>query len=157
MKKSRSPRDGFRFVAAFMGCAARRCHHVNPGLGCVAHLSPGRGALAATAAASGLTSSKRAVIKASARASHCAEHGFQSAHRSKRQSPQGDFLRRLRSFRDPQRTWVYRSRSGLMQLHFALLRHPTLAAGHRVALDVRPIAWNDRTGGRFSVQVEKKL
>lgn len=147
MKKSRSRCDGFRLPAAFISCAARRYHRVDLSTGCGEASSPGRYELAAV---SGLTRAQRVFVKALASVSDRANCSSQSASRSKRQIQPGKFLRSVRSFRDLRRAPAHFSRSGLVNQHVALIRHHMIAAGHRVALNVRLFAWSDGAGGRFS-------
>jgi hypothetical protein len=148
MKKSNSPCDGFRFAAAFIGCAARRYHRVSLGLGCVGVLSTGCGYPATMAAVSGLTSVKRVFVEASAWVSNRAKCSSQSAHRTKRQILQGNVHHSLRSFRDPRRTRAHFSRSGLINHPISSIRCHMV---HRVALDVLLFAPNHWADARFSL------
>ncbi|MFB9127371.1 IS6 family transposase [Paraburkholderia dipogonis] len=76
---------------------------------------------------------KHVFVKASARVSKRAENSHQ---------PTRERERRMRGFRDPERTQACLSNFGPIRQHFALKRHLLLASLHRKQLAARFAAWN---------------
>jgi putative transposase len=85
---------------------------------------------------------KHVFVKASARANNRAENSHQPTRERERRIPQGDFLRGVRGFRDPERTQAFLSRFGPIRQHFALERHLLRASLYRKHLAARFVAWH---------------
>jgi putative transposase len=80
-------------------------------------------------------------VKASARLNNRAENSHQPTRERERRIPQGDFLRGVRGFRDPERTQAFLSSFGPIRQHFALKRHLLRASLYRKQLAARFDAW----------------
>jgi putative transposase len=88
---------------------------------------------AAKAEIPALTHVKHVFVKASARINNRAENSHQ---------PTRERERRMRGFRDPERTQVFLSSFGLIRQHFALKRHLLRASLYRQQLAARFAAWH---------------
>ncbi|MBB5421094.1 putative transposase [Paraburkholderia atlantica] len=80
---------------------------------------------------------KRVFVKASARVNYCAEDSHQ---------PTGERERRMRGFRDPDRTQAFLSSLAPIRQHFALKRHLLRASVYREQLAARFTGWHRFTG-----------
>jgi putative transposase len=80
-----------------------------------------------------LVNVKHVFVKASARVNNRAENSHQ---------PTRERERRMRGFRDPERTQAFLSSFGPIQQHFALKRHPLRASLYRKQLGERFAAWH---------------
>ncbi len=92
-----------------------------------------RGYPAAKAEIPELAHLKHVFVKASARVNNRAENSHQ---------PTRERERRIRGFRDPQRTQAFLSRFGPIRQHFALKRHLISASLYRKQLATRFAAWH---------------
>jgi putative transposase len=81
-------------------------------------------------------------VKARARVNNRAENSHQPTRERERRIPQGDFLRGVRGFRDPERTQTFLSSFGPIRQHFALNRHLLCASLYRKQLAARFAAWH---------------
>jgi putative transposase len=80
-----------------------------------------------------LANVKHVFVRASARANNRAENSHQ---------PPRERERRMRGFRDPERTQTFLSSVGPIQQHFALKRHLLRASLYRKQLGERFVAWH---------------
>ncbi|ABX19404.1 ISBmu22 truncated transposase [Burkholderia multivorans ATCC 17616] len=83
-----------------------------------------------------LTNVKHVFVKASARVNNRAENSHQ---------PTRERERRMRGFRDPQRTQAFLSNFGPIRQHFALKRHLLRSSLYRKQLAARFVAWREIT------------
>jgi putative transposase len=84
-----------------------------------------------------LANVKHVFVKASARANNRVENSHQ---------PTRERERRMRGFRDPDRTQAFLSSFGPIRQHFALKRHLLRASLYRKQLATRFAAWHRFTG-----------
>jgi putative transposase len=84
-----------------------------------------------------LATVKHVFVKASARMNNRAENSHQ---------PTRERERRMRGFRDPDRTQTFLSSFGLIRQHFAIKRHLLRASLYRKQLAARFEAWHHYTG-----------
>ena len=91
---------------------------------------------AANAEIPDLASVKHVFVKAAARLNNRAENSHQ---------PTRERERRMRGFRDPERTQAFLSSFGLIRQHFALKRHLLRASLYRKQLAARFVAWRELT------------
>jgi putative transposase len=85
---------------------------------------------------------KHVFVKASARLNNRAGNSHQPTREHERRIPQGDFLRGVRGFRDPECTQAFLSSFGPIRQHFALKRHLLRASLYRKRLAARFVAWH---------------
>jgi putative transposase len=83
-----------------------------------------------------LVHAKHVFVKASARVNNRAENNHQ---------PTRERERRMRGFRDPERTQAFLSSFGPIRQHFALKRHLIRASLYRKQLATRFAAWHSLT------------
>ncbi|MFM0642661.1 DDE-type integrase/transposase/recombinase, partial [Paraburkholderia metrosideri] len=81
-----------------------------------------------------LVNVKQVFVKAAARLNNCAENSHQ---------PTRERERRMRGFRDPNRTQEFLSCFGPIRQHFALKRHLLRASLYRKQLAARFVAWRE--------------
>jgi putative transposase len=101
---------------------------------------------AAKAEISELINVKQVLVKASGGVNNCAETSHQPTFERERRIPQGDFLRGVRGFLDPDRTQALLSSFGLIRQHFALKRHVLRASLYCKQLAVCFATWDRFTG-----------
>ena len=81
-------------------------------------------------------------VKACARINNRAENSRQPTRERERRIPQGDFLRGVRGFGDPERTQAFLSRFGPIRQYFTLKRHLLRVSRYRKQLAARFAAWH---------------
>src|SRR6202161_4953786 len=89
---------------------------------------------AAKAEIAELANVKHVFVKAAARLNNRAENSHQ---------PTRERERRMRGFRDPNRTPKFLSCFGPIRQHFALKRHPLRASLYRKQVSARFVAWHE--------------
>ena len=144
MKKTKSLYPGHRFPATVISHAVRWYFRFHLSLRDIEELLFERGVTdqlrgypAAKAEIPELANVKHVFVKASARMNNRAENSHQ---------PTRDRERRMRGFRDPDRTQAFLSSFGPIRQHFALKRHLLRASLYRKQLAARFAGWQRFTG-----------